>query len=253
MSSRSEVAIKEASAPGDPVRSLICITRATLLDPALPNSCVACGALTLDDEWGSLYPHPLFPSFASRGDVALCDFCRAHCHEVCASAVVLMQSSQGLIESARSKAQMVPSPRLVARRIALLRALPSVLLCAVESTAHKWCAWCGDNTGHESSRGLDEPVVIRVVHAGCGMSAALANWARHAFWLHVGCRDMMNAAICATWVDRCVPSLVFMIRPLGEAIDVLPEVVRHIASFICQLSAVGIEAATAASGHALVA
>ncbi len=225
------------------VLSLVRVARVVGLVASAPDICSGCGWGIRDAGPSTVHGHI---SFSYLGPIPLCPSCRYDCYEVCDTAVSLIQF-QGPMALVGGR----PAP-IVALRIALVRALPEIIMRVVPRLAPDWseqCAWC-DN--YHVSQGT---MIVRCVHGGCGrliLAPAVAHWARRAFVLHVSCRDTMMATVRATWIDRCASGLVFMLGDsTRESVDRLHDARHVIIYFLLRLTADGVEAAAAVSPRVL--
>ncbi len=200
--------------------SFIRLSRAITTGPSRGSPrplCIGCGTRP---------PTQSIPSFLSSVwvELSLCEDCYRDCLEVSETADHLRNTAS---RSVVGHARWLPT-HIIALRVALLRALPDMILYQAGSRAHplQLCMWCGTiacPTNHtwRMAYSDDAESIFPMVTASVQTS----------FPLHTQCHREIAGALHETHLDLCMASCALWL-PL------LPELAHYIAAIVCRLTAV---------------
>ncbi len=152
----------------------------------------------------------------------ICQECYEDCLEV-------FKKAQSVLNAAPAQSCSVPCLWMVAKRVALMRALPELVLKRREPQ-YCPCSWCFN------------PIFVRggpVLHLTDDWEARRPEdkiGLPMNYWLHDKCHGKINGVLHRTHVTRCMASG-------AMRLPLLPELQRRVALFVVQAMAVGLEAA----------
>ncbi len=187
---------------------------------------------------GTLWPARPLGDFsrirAFAVEATICDSCYESCLETYQTAISLIETGWQQAEGDHILLNRLIGPKLIACRVALLRALPII---KVDGACPAWfstpCPWCSCLTGGA------EGCVLMEVDGGCRSTT-------HWFPRHKKCWAEVNETVHSTHLAFCMASCAFMLcGATSGSGGLLPEIVRQVASFVCRLTAVGLEEAAA--------
>ncbi len=204
--------------------SFVCINQALrpyAWDPSYTSGCCVCD--------GSVYNYHRQPLYnGSSASAVLCYECRTVCDDLCAEARALLDAAHPSLRASNTPQDWADRVPVTAQRIAFLRVLAEMGPIMRSDTARNRCSWCDLPICSEPIAWArwkdDRPVLARIPAI------------RPLHCLHEKCWAEVAKTIHDEHLAQCVDSCALWL-PL------LPEVCRLIAAFICQLPAVGVEAA----------